>query len=197
MIEKIANSLVNQMIEEKLIDQNITEQYVYVLISWLEKFFTVGTIVLISIAVQKFLQTLLFLLFFLVLRKRTGGYHLDKFYQCYFATIFSYLIILGMCSCLVKYLELLFGILSLSICVIGMIGTVNHPNMHMNSEELTESKSAARAIVFLEGSIIYGCVLLGVDMGFVGYMAMAVILCATLLCIAKILKQEVKYNEEG
>ena len=80
---------------------------------------------------------------------------------------------------------------------IGIIGTVNHPNIHMDSEELAESKRQARIIVLLEGSIIYGCVLLGADMIFISYMAIAVILCAALLCISKILKQEVKEDEES
>ena len=84
-----------------------------------------------------------------------------------------------------------------AMSVIGIIGTVNHPNMHMDSAELAESKKEARIILLLEGSIIYCCVLLGAHLIFISYMAIAVILCAALLCIAKILKQEVKENEEG
>ena len=42
-----------------------------------------------------------------------------------------------------------------------------------------------------------GCVLLDADMVYVSYMAIAVILCAALLCIAKIFKQEVRENEAG
>lgn len=197
MIEKIAIDLAGHMAEERLIDKDMAERYIYVLISWMEKFITVGTILLISIIVQLFFPTLFFLMFFLALRKRTGGYHLNKFYQCYLATIASYLLILFISASLADYPKLLFGILLLAIGVIGIIGTVNHPNMHMDSEELTESKSAARIIVLLEGSIICCCVLLGADMVFISYMAIAVILCAVLLCIAKILKQEVKEIEEG
>ena len=84
MIEKIAIDLVDQMTETKLIHKDMAERYIYVAICWMEKFITIGTIILISIAVQKFLPTLFFLIFFLGLRKRTGGYHLDKFNQCYF-----------------------------------------------------------------------------------------------------------------
>lgn len=158
---------------------------------------TIGTIILISIAVEKFLPTLFFLLFFLGLRKRTGGYHLDKFYQCYLASVLSYLVILGISTSLVGYPQLILGMLLFAMSVIGIIGTVNHPNMHMDSAQLAESKKEARIILLLEGSIIYCCVLLGADLIFISYMAIAVILCAALLCIAKILKQEVKENEEG
>ncbi len=197
MIEKIAIDLVDQMTETKLIHKDMAERYIYVAICWMEKFITIGTIILISIAVQKFLPTLFFLIFFLGLRKRTGGDHLDKFNQCYLASILSYLAILGISTSLASYPLWLLGMLLLAMLGIGIIGTVNHPNMHMDSAELVESKKEARIILLLEGSIIYCCVLLGADMVFISYMAIAVILCAALLCIAKILKQEVKENEEG
>ena len=197
MTEKIAIDLVDQMTETKLIHKDMAERYIYVAICWMEKFITIGTIILISIAVEKFLPTLFFLLFFLGLRKRTGGYHLDKFYQCYLASVLSYLVILGISTSLVGYPQLILGMLLFAMSVIGIIGTVNHPNMHMDSAQLAESKKEARIILLLEGSIIYCCVLLGADLIFISYMAIAVILCAALLCIAKILKQEVKENEEG
>lgn len=197
MIEKIAIDLVDQMTETKLIHKDMAERYIYVEICWMEKFITIGTIILISIAVEKFLPTLFFLIFFLGLRKRTGGYHLDKFYQCYLASVLSYLVILGISTSLVGYPQLILGMLLFAMSVIGIIGTVNHPNMHMDSAELAESKKEARIILLLEGSIIYCCVLLGAHLIFISYMAIAVILCAALLCIAKILKQEVKENEEG
>lgn len=197
MIEKIAINLVNQMTEVKLIHKDMAERYIYVAICWMEKFITIGTIILISIVVQKFLPTLFFLVFFLELRKRTGGYHLNKFYQCYLATVVSYLFILAICTRLSHYPRWLLGVLLFAMVGIGIIGTVNHPNIHMDSEELAESKRQARIIVLLEGSIIYGCVLLGADMIFISYMAIAVILCAALLCISKILKQEVKEDEES
>ena len=49
----------------------------------------------------------------------------------------------------------------------------------------------------VEVCVIYTFTLLGADMMYVCHMAVAVILCAVLLLIAKILKQEVKRNEEN
>lgn len=197
MIEKLTNELVSQMTEAKLIDEELEEYYVYVLISWIEKFITVGTIILISVAIHKLLPTMFFLIFFFALRKRTGGYHLNKFYQCYLATVASYISILGMSSVLANYPILLYVMLLWAIGIIEIIGTVNHPNMHMDSEELTELKASARIITLLEGAAICCFTILEADMVFISYMAIAVILCAALLCIAKITKQEVKVHEES
>ena len=182
MIEKIADDLIGQMTEARLIDKEMEARYVYVFICWIEKFITVGSIIVISLMFHKLLPTIFFLVFFLELRKRTGGYHLDKFY----------LVIVIISEKLSEHPQWLFAIVLLAITGIGLIGTANHPNMHMTSDELMESKKSARTIVLLEGCIILGCVLLDADMVYVSYMAIAVILCAALLCIAKIFKQEVK-----
>ena len=90
MIEKIADDLIGQMTEARLIDKEMEARYVYVFICWIEKFITVGSIIVISLMFHKLLPTIFFLVFFLELRKRTGGYHLDKFYRCYLASIVSY-----------------------------------------------------------------------------------------------------------
>lgn len=191
MIEKMAVNVVTQMTEEKIIIEKYKDYYVYSLILLLEGFITVGTIILLSMLFKNFIQTILFLVFFLSLRKRTGGYHLKKFYQCYLCTVFSYLFILSFSNTLAKYPTILMLMLFLSIGFIEIIGTVNHPNIHMNTYELMESKRSARILVLIEGSIIFCFLLLGVDMLYISYQVIALVLCATLLCLAKITKQEV------
>lgn len=90
-------------------------------------------------------------MFFLELRKRTGGYHLDKFYKCYLATVVSYLVIVIISARLSEHPQWLFAILVIAITGIGLIGTVNHPNMHMTSEELMESKNPQGLLFYLRG----------------------------------------------
>ena len=47
MIEKMAMGLVDQMAEEKMIDKEAEEYYVYTLVSLMEKFITIGTILFV------------------------------------------------------------------------------------------------------------------------------------------------------
>ncbi len=63
MIERIAINLVAQMTEERLIHKDMEERYVYVAVSWIEKFITVISIVVISIVVKQLLPTLFFCCF--------------------------------------------------------------------------------------------------------------------------------------
>lgn len=196
MVEKLATDLIAQMVENKIIDKEMAEKYIYTFVCFAEKFITISSIVLISLITNNFLPTIFFLIFFFELRKRTGGYHLDKFYKCYLATIASYLIVMFTGTGLSNYPRLLLVTVVIAAIYIVIIGTVNHPNMQMNYEEFTESKKLARIIVLLEFATILGCVLLGADMIYVSYMAIAVILCAALLYISKIFKQEVTENEK-
>ena len=72
------------------------------------------------------------------------------------------------------------------------MGTINHPNMDMSKSELRESKKAARLLILIEVMIIAVLVYLKADLLYIGYMSVAIILCAFLMCLAKIIKQEVR-----
>ena len=103
MIEKMADDLIGQMTEARLIDKDMEERYIYVFICWIEKFITVGSIIVISLAFHKLFPTIVVLVFFLELRKRTGGYHQDKFYKWYLATDVAYLVIVNISERLAEH----------------------------------------------------------------------------------------------
>ena len=192
MIEKMVLSLVSQMESKKMIDSADKEQYEYALVSMTERTITVGTMLLIGLVFNQFISTICFLVFFLSLRKRTGGYHADKFWQCYLMTVIIYIAIIQVAAVLSENLFTVYVMLSFAVLVIGAIGTVNHPNMDMDKDELLESKKAARLCVLMEVLVIVALIALKINDLYVSYMSLAVILCASLLCVAKIIKQEVK-----
>ncbi len=85
----------------------------------------------------------------------------------------------------------MYAMLFLAIVLICIVGTINHPNMDMSKNELQESKKAARLIVLMEVMVIIFSIYFKVNILYIGYMSVAIILCAFLLCLAKIIKQEV------
>lgn len=192
MIEKMALKLVNQMERQKIISKSNSIYYEYALITMSENALTVGTVVLLGVLFEKFLHTVCFFAFFLSLRKRTGGFHADKFWQCYLGTVITYIAVIQAMPMLCKIPAVMYGMLFLAIFLICIIGTINHPNMDMNKSELQESKKAARLVVLMEAMIIAVLVYLKVDILYISYMSAAIILCAFLMCLAKIIKQEVK-----
>ncbi len=197
MLEKMTLSMVNHMVNEKIIDDEQREYYFYALIIIAERAISVGSILILSIIMHRLISTVLFLICFLSLRERTGGFHLNTFAQCYPGTVCIYLFVSAMSTFMTDHLHTLLGILFLAICAIEVIGTANHPNMHLNRTELVNLKKAARILAVLQGSAIFALAWFDADRTYVCYMSMAVIVCAVMLLLAKIIKQEVKENEEN
>ena len=191
MIEKMAIKIINQMEIEKIISKSSCEYYEYALISMVEHAITVGSMLLLGLIFKQFLPTICFIVFFLSLRKRTGGFHANKFWQCYLGTVATYIVVMQVVPMLCINQTIMYGMLFFAIILICIIGTINHPNIDMSKSELQESKKAARLVVLMEVMIIAVLVYLKADILYIGYMAVAIILCAFLMCLAKIIKQEV------
>lgn len=190
MVEKMVSDMVECMLRGNLLEADEREHYIYAGIGVVERFLTLGSICIIGIATNNLVYTILFLVCFLSLRKRTGGYHAPTFLMCYCGTILLYLLITKVSGMAAEHMRAVLILLAIAIGVILLIGTVNHPNMHMNAEELSESKKASRRTALLEGGIIFLAVWIQSDKLIIIYMSLAVILCAILMCIAKIIQQE-------
>lgn len=191
MIENMVLKIVNQMEMEKIINKSSCEYYEYALIGMVEHAVTVGTMLLLGLIFRQLLPTICFIVFFLSLRKRTGGFHANKFWQCYLGTVITYIVVMLVVPMLCMNQTIIYGMLLLAISLIFIMGTINHPNVDMNKSELKESKKAARLIVLMEAMVIAVLVYLKANILYIGYMSSAIILCALLMCLAKIIKQEV------
>lgn len=192
MIEKMALKIVNQMELEKIIKKSSCEYYEYALISMVEHVITVGTMLILGLIFRQFLPTVCFMVFFLSLRKRTGGFHANRFWQCYLGTVTFYIAIMQIVPILCRNQTVMYGLLFFAILLICIMGTINHPNMDMSKSELQESKKAARLLVLMEAMVVVALVYLNADLLYIGYISMAIILCAFLMSLAKIIKQEVR-----
>lgn len=191
MIHRVITSIVGQMAREGLIMPQETEDYVYTYEVICEKVISLGAIMILGLMLNNIVNTVLYMMFLLSLRKRTGGFHMPSFFMCYVSSISVYILT----YCCIRYMYNFYVfiiLLSISVLVIGIIGTVNHPDMHMNSAELSGSKRIARINLAIELGVIIISIYIGIDKVSIGYMMMGVIQCAFLLFMAKIIKQEVK-----
>lgn len=83
MIIKAVEYLVNQLVENELIEEVQRDEYLYSLECFSEGILTTGSLLMLGICFRKFIPTIVFLIFFFSLRRRTGGFHLDTFGGCY------------------------------------------------------------------------------------------------------------------
>ena len=191
MVEEMVLKLVNQMEMKKMIEKSDRDYYEYVLIMMIERIIAIGSLLIISVIFKQFLPTVAFLTFFLSLRKRTGGYHADKFWQCYLLTIITYIGVVRVAPALSETPHMMYILLFFAVLVIEVFGTVNHPNINLDKNELRETKKAARLLVLIEIGIIAVLIMLKINQLYVSYMSIAIIVCSFFMCLAKIIKQEV------
>ncbi len=192
MVEEMVLKLVNQMEVKKMIEKSDRDYYEYVLIMMIERIIAIGSLLIVSVIFKQFLPTVAFLTFFLSLRKRTGGYHADKFWQCYLLTIITYIGVVRVAPALSEAPHMMYILLFFAVLVIEVFGTVNHPNINLDKNELRETKKAARLLVLIEIGIIAVLIMLKMNQLYVSYMSIAIIMCSFFMCLAKIIKQEVR-----
>lgn len=104
MTERSIRKIVNLLLKNGLVSETEYENFVYVLLGDAESLIVIVSILLLSIMLGQAMPTIGFLISFFALRNRTGGYHLDSFYKCYWGTMALYLLISGIvCMASVLY----------------------------------------------------------------------------------------------
>lgn len=197
MVEKKIDNLIKAMVEYNLIAEEQKKDYIYALTCFIEMSMTIGSILVISILLKKLVPTVGFLLFFFSLRQRTGGYHLNTFGGCYVATLIIYGSVVFTCPFMVRHVQILIGFTAIASACVFILGTVNHPNIHMNQQELESSKETARLVLTIEIALIFFLIWINANSIIIVYLSMAILLCAFLLIVAKFKGQEVRINESN
>ena len=86
MIDRFIAKLIDNMISSDIISGDDKEAYIYAYTIMLEKVLTLITIGIIGIVLHRLVYIIIFLCIFMLLRRRTGGFHLETFGQCFIGT---------------------------------------------------------------------------------------------------------------
>lgn len=183
---------VNALVSFKIITPAMRRYYEYAIEIMAEKLLSLISMCVIAIWLGKLVPAVLFLGFFLLLRRHTGGYHADSFILCYIESLAVFTVILLFGDSIASYPVLVFGALCISFVLIMFVGTINHPKMNFSVTELMESKKSARYVLVLETLIILSLNAMGASESCLGFMSWGIILCAISIIVAKITKQEVE-----
>lgn len=196
MTERTIRKLVDLLLKNKLISQAEYENYVYVLLGDAESLIVLVSILILAFFLKKEMPTMLFLISFFCLRNRTGGYHLDSFCKCYWGTMAIYILVSIIACMASECTEIVLGSAAISTVIILLFGSINHPNIHMDNDELKESKAMSRVIVIIEFCVLLFLSWIGNAKIYVAYLCLAIVLCAILLIVSKVSGQEVRMNED-
>lgn len=198
MINKLAVRFVEYLITSGAGNEENREAYVYGIEIMVEKIITYTALISIATYLNILIPSSLFVMFFVLLRGYTGGYHANTYIGCLVGTITMYLTCTLIVAPVMIYGEmpLIFG-LAITVVLILLLSPINHPNLDMDSSELIICKKRARIVLFLETVFILVGSIYGIDKEYIVFPFLGMVMCAFLVVIAKILKQEVKVYEEG
>lgn len=187
--------LVYELIQKKILDEEHREDYKYILEIKFEKLVTYSILLFVALLIGKPMQGMLFAVSFVGLRQTTGGFHAESFCGCLLGSVLTLLlgvkIVVPLSEC---YTEATGCVLLLSIICILCFAPVNHPNLALTKEERKKHKYLSICVLGIELGII------GIGeylhMHFQRYMVASLIICAVLILLAKIIRQEVKDDEK-
>lgn len=145
LVEKLADTLErNNVIQSE--EREIYEYGIEVLIN---NVVLMGIIFVIGLFLRKIEYTLLFMCFFPLIRKYTGGYHAPKRWQCFVLTNLIHLGIIGL-----EYLsnttmneQVITMMLLFSLCIIFIVDPIENANNPKTPEEIAKNKKIGQWII--------------------------------------------------
>ncbi len=140
MLNKIAKRLTAKLLSNKIIAEDMSDIYIYGFELLLSFFFSTTIIVIIGVLLGRILQTLMFLLIFVLLRSFTGGYHANTYAVCTVVTfsIFGGVLLLSELVVLPLFLYTILAGLGLVIMLVFV--PIEHPNKKITDEQKRKYK---------------------------------------------------------
>lgn len=190
----MVTGFVDFLIRNNALEEEYREDAVYGMTLVVEKVIVCMAVCVVSLLLGKFLEAAVFTLCFLALRQTTGGFHAKSFPGCFAGSVVTVVLCLEVFVPLLAKHLIIFGMLFIiSIICILLFAPVNHPDLMLTAEEQGKYRIWGRGILFMEtGVAVAGTIL---KMKWQQYIILAVIICAVFIVLAKLMRQEVRTDE--
>lgn len=185
---------VDLLIRNHVLEEKYREDSIYGLTLAFEKLVVCIVLFILSFLLGKFWEGVMFTVCFLMLRQTTGGFHAKSFLGCFIGSVATVVLTLEVFEPLLMKYKILFGLaVVISIFCILLFAPVNHPDLMLTLEEKKKHRNWSREILFMEiGAAGIGIIL---KMKWQQYILMAIIVCAAFIILAKLIRQEVRTDE--
>ena len=152
MYRLLANKITNTFIKNQIIKEEEKEVYIYGLEVLLALILTTVFIIIFSIPIKLFFETLLYLLGFFTVRTICGGYHAKHHFSCFCLTMGSYLMFLLINYFVAKMnvvypISIVFSLLA--ALVILLFAPVEHPNNPMTAYRKNKNRKLSILLAVL------------------------------------------------
>lgn len=190
----MVTDFVDFLIRNHSLEEKYREYSIYGLTMAVEKMIVCTVLFGISLLLGKVPEGMVFIVCFLALRQTTGGFHAETFLGCLAGSVTTVVLVLEVfVPLLAKHMNIFGLLLIFSIVCILLFAPVNHPDLVLTPEERRKYRNWSRGVLFMEtGTVVAGNIL---KMRCQQYILMAIIICAVFIVLAKIIRQEVRTDE--
>ncbi len=190
MIAQFSEKLINSLVTGKYIPAENREACMFATISTLEKGLSLLAIVVLGLCFKVPLETVVFLCFFMNLKKHTGGYHTESFASCFLVSICTYIVVAQMLRLIRSFYQIpILIVVAISILFIVLVAPVNHPNYAGSDTEMQYHRKKILATITFE-VMAYLVVMWVLPFSCFLYASFSFVLTAALILFAKLKKQD-------
>lgn len=182
MINNISKKMVDRLLRKKMIEQEDYEIYLFGLSQLLVTLLDLITCVAIGIIFHSLLQTILFLVAFMLLRSCAGGYHASTPLRCYLLTVCMITVVVAT----LKYIEwnvwILLGMLIGAGVIILLLAPVDTENKPIDGVEYVYFRKMTIRVLFIEVLLAIVCIVFRFRDGAESIVVAMVVLAVALCC---------------
>lgn len=199
MCKRISQKVTEKFVRSGIVSKEDLEIYKYGFELLFALLSTTVIIILISLFIGKFIETILYLIGFFSVRSICGGYHAKHHYTCFVATISSYLLflLLNICFSSEPFSSLAAGVMTIvsSILIIAF-APVEHPDNPMTDYRKSRNRFFSLLITLFICIIYFVSLVLGNTLPYVFNYATGIFLAALAILTAKIETKIIKRKED-
>ena len=140
MLNKTAVRLAKKLLSLQIITEEVFDIYVYGLELLLSFFFCSSVIVIIGAMLGRIIETLVFLLVFVLLRSFTGGYHANSYLMCSIVTFSTYGAVLLLAELFALPLIAYIVLATLGGALVLAFVPIEHPNKRITDSQKKKYK---------------------------------------------------------
>ena len=155
MLKRLSNKITKKLVDINVIEEADSELYEYGFWQGGVLFFNFLTVVLLGILFNMLLESIIFLIFYGVLRTIAGGYHARTQHVCYILSVLLMIVVLTILKTFPWNIILCCVLTVLSILVIFILAPVQDENKLLDETEKRFFKKLSRVISLLCGFIIF------------------------------------------
>ena len=148
MLEKASKSITNSLRKKGIVLDEFADVYQYGFELLLSFLISTGLVILAGIILNRFIETLFFLLAFISLRSFTGGFHAMKYWICTVSTFGVYSLVMIVSSFVSVNFLVFFILLLIGSIILYIKAPVENPNKELTKKQKSKYKWISLVLFF-------------------------------------------------